>query len=183
MSSRKSTNLAVLAATTWVVAGCSSNSPDVMQPTQPAVNFAPTLAAITDRTVDQDTVAGPIELNIADRESDAALLTVTAATDGTTVVPADGVTLGGTGAVRTLTLTPLEAATGAVNVTLTVTDPQGAVALRAFRLTVNARAASVRDATLTTFAKGETDEATAVNGFTFAQDADDPAIFEPLLGE
>ena len=53
------------------------------------------------------------------------MLTVTAAADGTSVVPADGVTLGGSGAVRSITLTPLEAATGTVNVTLTVTDPRG----------------------------------------------------------
>ena len=31
------------------------------------------------------------------------------------VFPADGVVLGGSGAVRTLTLTPLEATTGAAN--------------------------------------------------------------------
>jgi hypothetical protein len=179
----KTKSLAVLAATTLVVAGCSRNSPDTMQSPPPAANFAPTMAAITGRTIDQDTVAGPIEINIADRESDASLLTVSAVTDGTTVVPADGVTLGGTGAVRTITLTPLEAATGTVNVMLTVTDPQGAIAKRGFQFTVNARAASVRDTTLTTFAKGEADAPTAVNGLTFTQDADDPAIFEPLLGE
>ena len=49
-------------------------------------------------------------------------------------------------------------------------------------MTVNARNASMRDTALTTFAKAESDEATVVNGFTFTQDADDPAIFEPLIG-
>jgi len=47
---------------------------------------------------------------------------------------------------------------------------------------VNARNASIRDWMLTTFAKDETDEATIVNGITYTQDADDPAIFQPLIG-
>ena len=47
---------------------------------------------------------------------------------------------------------------------------------------VNARNASIKDWTLTTFAKAESDELTTMNGFTFTQDADDPAIFQPLIG-
>lgn len=175
-------SLAVLAAATLVAVACSSNSnPGTPVPPAPA-NFAPTLSAIADRNSDQDTVVGPIEFSIGDRESDAAMLTVRAVADGTDVVPADGLRLGGSGAVRTITLTPLEAAKGAVNVTLTVTDPQGAVATRAFRVSVNARTASMREAALTTFAKGGSDEPTVVNGITFIQDADDPAIFQPLIG-
>ncbi|MEO8016400.1 MAG: hypothetical protein ABI769_01190 [Pseudomonadota bacterium] len=174
--------LVLLAAATLVVAACSSKSRDAMQLPPPPANYAPTLSAIADQTSDQDTMVGPIEFSVADQESAASALTVTAVADGASVVPADGVTLGGSGAMRTITVTPLEAATGAVMVTLTVTDPDGAVATRAFRLTVNARPASVRDTTLSTFAKGETDDVTVVNGLTFTQDADDAAIFEPLIG-
>jgi hypothetical protein len=175
---------ALLAATTLVVAACSSGGGgyggDDM-PT-PAANTPPVLSAITDRTVDQDTVLGPIEFGIDDRESGAGALTVTAVADGTSVFPADGVVLGGSGTARTLTLTPLEAVTGFASITVTLRDPQGLIATRTFRVNVNARTASMREAALTTFAKAESDPATSVNGYTFAQDADDPAIFEPLLG-
>jgi len=184
MTSRKTriTRLAALAATTLVVAACGGKSPDDMQaPT--AANTAPAVSAITDRTSNQDTVVGPIEFGITDNETTANQLTVTVAADGTSVFPADGLTLGGSGAVRSITLTPLEAATGSANITLTVIDGEGLRTTRSFQVTVNARAASVRDATLTTFSKGESDEVTAVNGFTFAQDADDPAVFAPLIGE
>jgi hypothetical protein len=182
MNSRK-TDLArvvVFAAAMLVVAGCSRNdSGSVPAP----ANVAPTVADIADRASDQDTVVGPLEFAIGDRETAAEALTVTAMADGTSVVPADGVTLGGSGAVRSITLTPLEAATGTVIVTLTVTDPAGAIARSAFQVTVNARTASLRDTALTTFAKGASDDVTPVNGFTFTQDADDSAIFAPLIPE
>lgn len=183
MSTRKTNggNIVLLAATTLMVAACGGGGGETPPP-PPAVNAAPTVSIITNKTSDQDAVIGPIEFSIADAESDASQLTVSATADGTAVVPVDGITLGGTGAARTITLTPLEAATGTVNISVKVADPQGAASTRAFGVTVNARGASIREWSLTTFAKAETDEVTPMNGFTFAQDADDPAIFEPLIG-
>jgi hypothetical protein len=182
MTSRKTgrTGLVLLAATTLVVAACGGKKYDTPMP--PAANSAPSVSAITNRTSSQDTTIGPIEFGIADRESDASSLIVSAVADGTGIVDTDGVTLAGSGAVRSITLTPLEAATGAVNVTVTVADPQGAATSRSFRVTVNARSASARNALLTTYAKSAADEATAISGFTFVQDADDSAIFAPLIG-
>jgi len=183
MNFRKANYLgsAVLAATTLVVAACGSDSRGPAPP--PAANTAPAMSVVVDRSVDQDTAIGPIEIGIADRESDVGTLTLTAAAGSGSVFPADGLVLGGSGAKRTLTLTPLESATGTSAITLTLEDPDGASLVRTFNVTVNARAASMRSAALSTFAKAETDEPTAVNGFTFSQDADDPAIFEPLVGE
>jgi hypothetical protein len=171
----------LLAATTLVVTACGGKDGN-MAPTPPAANSAPSVSGISDLISYQDTVVGPIEFSIGDRETDASMLTVSAAADGSGVVPADGITLGGSGAVRSITLTPLEAAIGAVNVTLTVIDAQGAASARSFRVTVNARNASIRETALATFAKGGSDDPTVVNGITFIQDADDPAIFEPLMG-
>jgi len=184
MTSHKTSKagLVLLAATTLVVAACSSGSGDGMQPPPPAANSAPLISGVADRDSDQDTVVGPIEFTVGDRETDASMLMVTAAADGSSVVPADGIALAGNGAVRTITLTPLEAATGAVNVTLTVTDAQGAASTRSFRVSVNARNVSMKEAALTTFAKTGSDEPTVINGITFIQDADDPAIFAPLIG-
>jgi hypothetical protein len=182
MTTRKTdiARLALLAAATLVVAACSRNDYDMPDP-PPPVNAAPTVADIPDRASNQDTTVGPIEFTIGDRETAAADLMVTAVADGTSVVPADGITLGGSGAVRTIALTPLEAATGTVNVTVTVTDAAGSFGRSAFQVMVNARPASVRDAVLTTIAKGGADEVTPVNGFTFTQDADDEAVFAPLI--
>ena len=48
-------------------------------------------------------------------------LTLSAAADGNSLFPADGVVLSGSGATRKLTLTPLEAATGSATITIKVT--------------------------------------------------------------
>ena len=181
MNSYKVVSLLSLAVTTLVVTACGGGGGGDMGPPPPAANTAPTISAVTDKTSDQDAVVGPIDFSIGDRESDVAALTVSVTADGASVVPADGITLGGSGAARTLTLTPLEAATGTVNVRIAVTDPQGAITTRSFGVTVNAKPASVREWTLATFAKAEGDDATVMNGYTFAQDADDPAIYEPLI--
>lgn len=176
MESRSTNYLgsALLAATTLVVAACGGM--------QPAANTAPVMSLVADRAADQDTVVGPIGFGITDRESAVGTLKLTATADSASVFPADGIVLDGSGTTRTLTLTPLESATGSTAITLTLTDPDGATTSRTFQVTVNARAASMRNVALATFAKAEGDAPTAVNGFTFDQDADDAAIFQPLIG-
>ena len=172
--------LALAAAATLAVAACGGSGGGPTPPA-PMQNTAPSIAAIGDRNVDQDTVVGPIEFAVGDAETPANQLTVTAGATGNTVFPADGVVLAGSGAMRSITLMPLEAVTGSESITVTVIDGEGVRSARTFQVTVNARAASMRDWSLTTFAKAETDAVTSVNGYTFTQDADDPAIFAPLF--
>lgn len=172
----------LLIASAVVAAGCSNNDYGGKGAPPPMANAAPVVAAIADVTIGQDTVVGPLQFAIGDDATPANLLVVTAAIDGTSPFPADGVAVGGDGATRSVTLTPLEAATGTADVRIMVADAQGAMTTRAFRITVNARDASVREAVTSTFAKKEDDEATTLNGFTFTQDADDPETFAALVG-
>jgi hypothetical protein len=111
MNSRwKDTGCAALAAATLALAACGgSGSADGYMPPPPPANTAPTMSAIGNQVADQDT-AVTIDFGVDDRESGAAALTVAAAADGTGLFPADGVVLSGSGATRTLTLTPLRAA-------------------------------------------------------------------------
>jgi hypothetical protein len=179
----RKTSLALLVATTLVVAACSNNDnydPDPT-PTPPMANQAPTISAIGNKTESQDITIGPFDFGIEDLETPEAQLTVTAIADSNTLFPPDRVVLGGSGALRTLTLTPLEDRTGTATITVTVADAAGLSATRAFNVTVAARNASVREAVVATFAKGNTAEPTPLNGFTFTQDADDPAVFEALV--
>src|SRR5689334_11092015 len=129
--------LALLAASTWVVAACGGGSGGSMTPPPPS-NSAPAVSTISDRSADQDTQVS-IDFGIDDRESGAGSLMVSAAADGTTLFPADGVVVSGSGTARTLTLTPLEATTGTANIAIRVADPDGAVTTRNFVVAVNAK--------------------------------------------
>jgi hypothetical protein len=184
MNSRKTSNirLAALAATTLVVAACGGGGGEGggYTPSPPPANSAPAVSAINDRATDQDTALA-IEFGVDDRESGAGSLAVTASADGTAVFPADGVVLSGSGATRTLTLTPLEATTGAATVAVRVVDPDGAATTRNFVVAVNAKNNSLRAMALETFAKAESDTPTTLNGWTIQQDADDPATFAGLI--
>jgi hypothetical protein len=174
-------SLAMLAATTLVVAACSSSNDRNPMTPGGAVNQPPSIAAVADQTSDQDTPLGPLTIAIADQETAATALTAVLTSDNPALFPADALALAGSGGTRTLTLTPLEAATGVAMIAVQVTDGEGASTVRAFKVTVNAKSASLRSVALSTFAKAENDEATPVNGFTFTQDADDPATFESLI--
>lgn len=181
MNSRKTSNirLAALAATTLVVAACGGGGGDNGYMAPPA-NGAPAVSAINDRATDQDTTLA-IDFGVDDRESGAGSLAVTASADGTAVFPADGLVLSGSGATRTLMLTPLEATTGTATIAIRVVDPDGAATTRNFVVGVLAKNNSVRTMTLETFAKAEADTPTTLNGWTIQQDADDPATFEALI--
>jgi hypothetical protein len=171
--------LAPLAATTLVVAACGGSSNRPMPPAQ-AGNASPVISGIPNQMADQDTPLN-IDFGVQDSDTAAGSLMVGAVANGTELFPADGVALSGDGATRTLTLTPLEAATGTALITINVADPQGAYTTRAFKVAVNAKYASLRGLALDTFAKGEADTPTVVNGWTFQQDADDPATFAALI--
>jgi len=182
-SPRTGTRLTALAAATLVVAACGGGSGGGMYtPPPPPANVAPTVSMIGSQVADQDT-AVMVNFSVDDRESGAAALTLTATADGTALFPEDGVVLSGSGGARTLTLTPLEATTGSATVTIRAADPQGLATMRSFTVAVNAKNGSIRDKVFETFAKGESDDATAMNGWTAQQDADDPAIFAGLIPE
>jgi hypothetical protein len=184
MKSRQTSNirLAALAATTLVVAACGGGGGDQggYMPPPPPANSAPAVSSIDDRASDQDTTLA-IDFDIDDRESGASSLTVTASADGTTVFPADGVAISGSGVTRTLTLTPLEATTGSATIAIRVVDPDGAATTRSFAVAVNAKNNSLRAMALETFAKAENDTPTTLNGWTIQQDADDPETFAALI--
>jgi hypothetical protein len=135
---------------------------------------------IGDQSANQDTAVA-VDFTVDDRESGAGALTLSAAANGTALFPTDGVVLSGSGATRTLTLTPLESATGSATITISAADPQGLATSRSFTVSVNAKNASIRDKVFEAFARTDADTAVEMNGWTAQQDADDPATFEGLI--
>ncbi|HTG43375.1 MAG TPA: DUF11 domain-containing protein, partial [Verrucomicrobiae bacterium] len=70
------------------------------------VNMPPTLQAITDRTIDEDTGLGPLSFTVGDTETPVGSLTVQATSSNQTLVPNANIVVAGTTASRSLTLTP-----------------------------------------------------------------------------
>jgi hypothetical protein len=99
-------------------------------------NTAPTISTISDQTTLEDTATGAIAFTVGDVETAAGSLTVTASSSDLGVVAVGGIALGGSGASRTITLSPVANASGTSTVTVTVTDAGGASATNSFVLIV-----------------------------------------------
>jgi hypothetical protein len=86
------------------------------------VNRAPTIGEIDAIVTPEDISTGELPFGIDDADNAAEDLTVTARLDGELPIPATGLLLGGSGALRTVTLTPSLNAFGPAVLTLEVSD-------------------------------------------------------------
>ncbi len=99
-------------------------------------NTAPTISDVTNRTVAPNTTTGALPVTVGDAETPVASLALTGTSSNTTLVPNANIVFGGSGANRTVTVTPVFSQTGATTVTLTVTDGGGLTATDTFTVTV-----------------------------------------------
>ena len=99
-------------------------------------NAAPTLTAVANQTLAIGGAAGPLAFTVADAETPAAGLVVSVTSSDALLLPVAGLVLGGSGAARTITVTPAAARSGTGTVTLTVTDAGGLTATRTFTVSV-----------------------------------------------
>jgi hypothetical protein len=100
-------------------------------------NHLPTISDIADQTSEEDTPKGPVVFTVGDAETASGSLTVTARSDNQTLLPDANLALGGSGANRTLTLTPAANQLGTATITVLVSDG-AASASDTFVLTVTA---------------------------------------------
>ncbi len=101
----------------------------------PTDNTPPVIGPIASRTVYRDRTAAPIGFSVSDGELFASLITASATSSNTGLIPDGSFTFGGYGRSRTLTLTPAAGQTGSANVTVTIGDGM-ATAARTFTVTV-----------------------------------------------
>ena len=117
------------------------------------VNLPPTVSNITDKITRLETASGPHAFTVGDVEmalnSDLDNLIITASSSNTTLLPNGNITLGGTGANKTITLTPAADQWGTATVTVTVDDGHGEVATDTFELLVDNSICEVGSLTLT----------------------------------
>ena len=95
---------------------------DTFTLTVTAVNDAPTISNITDRSIAVNTNTGAIAFAIGDIETAPTSLTLTKSSSDTTLVPTANIVFGGSGAARNVTITPAANKLGSATVTVTVSD-------------------------------------------------------------
>ncbi len=103
-------------------------------PPPPPLNTPPTISDLANQASNGSTI-GPIAFTVGDAETAADGLVVTAQSNNTTLV--NNVILGGSGANRTVTFTPVEGRFGTAILSLTVRDAQGAIATDTFTVTIS----------------------------------------------
>ncbi|HKS36297.1 MAG TPA: Ig-like domain-containing protein, partial [Verrucomicrobiae bacterium] len=111
-----------------------------------AVNDPPAISNISDRSTTVNVATAAIPFTVSDAETAAGSLTLSKGSSNPTLVPANNIVFGGSGANRTVTVTPAAGQTG--NATITVTVSDGALsASDSFVLTVNSSAPATRSFT------------------------------------
>ncbi len=99
-------------------------------------NTLPTITAIPDQIINENTATPPLAFVIGDAETPAATLAVYANANNSVLVPASGLSLSGSGTHRSLVVTPAANQIGSSQITVTVVDGGGASASASFNLTV-----------------------------------------------
>jgi hypothetical protein len=138
-----------------------------------AGNTPPVISDITNRTINEDSSTSVIAFTIGDVQTAALDLTVTATSSNLTNVPLSGITLGGSGANRTIQVAPAPDQFGQSAITVTVTDASGLTATDSFIVTITA----VNDAPLVSAISNQFTDLNAGTGaitFTVA-DVESPA--------
>ncbi len=143
------------------------------------VNDAPVIAAVSDLSIDENSASPPIAVSLGDIDSPVSGLTLTAVSSDTTLLPNANISLGGSGANRTVVLTPAADRNGVATVTLTVSDGD-LESTQTFDLTVE----PVNSApTIATVADVFTDEGTGTPAIAFTvDDVDSPVVSLVVTG-
>ncbi len=129
-----------------------------------STNDLPTISNVTNQTTSEDTATGAIAFTVGDTETAAANLEVTATSNNPAVIAAGGIVIGGSGANRTITLTPVSNATGTATITIQVKDENNATVTDTFDVTVT----PVNDLpTISNVTNQSTNEDTATGAIAF----------------
>lgn len=105
-------------------------------PTTPTAPTAPTISVIADQIITQNSATPALPFTVSSTNTAVANVIVTAASSNQTLVPNASVILVGSGANRTVMVTPAANQSGTAGITLTVNDGT-LTATRTFNLTVN----------------------------------------------
>lgn len=133
-----SSKIAIALSSAVLAAGCSGGGGGSAEPTPPTVpvNAAPTISVIANQTIDEGGATDVLAFTIGDAETSPDALTVSMSSSNSSIVPADGFELTGSGSDRALMIFPAVEQSGTATITIAVRDAAGAVTNGKFDLTV-----------------------------------------------
>jgi hypothetical protein len=99
-------------------------------------NVLPEISPIPDQTIGVNSVLTAVPFAVSDPETPADKLSVTGNSSDETLVPNANIVFGGSGARRTVTITPAAHKSGASTITISVKDEAGGQATANFLLNV-----------------------------------------------
>ncbi len=85
-------------------------------------NTAPTISDVANQTIDEDGATGALAFTVGDAETAPGSLGVSAVSNNQALIPNGNLVLGGSGANRTITATPVQDGNGTATITVTVSD-------------------------------------------------------------
>jgi VCBS repeat-containing protein len=145
-------------------------------PASVTADTAPTISDITNQTTNEDTPTGAIDFAIGDAETAAGSLTVTGSSSNQALVPDANIVFGGSGANRTVIITPAANQNGSATITITVSDGITSTS-DTFVLTMS----SVNDAPVASDGSLTTAEDTPASGTLSASDLDGDVLIYSLV--
>ena len=105
--------------------------------TTAGANTKPTISNLSDATVNEDQALGPVGFTIGDQETQVGSLTLSATSSNTALVPVSAIVFAGSGATRTVRITPATNLNGKSTIMVSVSD--GSLSASTYLvLTVNA---------------------------------------------
>ncbi len=129
---RQSSGIGVLSVDDLLTGGTFA---DVFQQPPPP-NTSPTISVIDDQVTDLNGLIGPLAFTIDDAETAVANLDLSVRVNNDVLFPPGSIVFGGSGANRTVTLTPATDESGSAQIVVTVTDEGTRTASTSFQVTV-----------------------------------------------
>ncbi|HYE36515.1 DUF4347 domain-containing protein [Methylocaldum sp.] len=100
-------------------------------------NTNPTISDVANQTINENGNTGSLAFTVGDAETAVGSLIVAGSSSNTALIPNGNIVFGGSGANRTVTVTPAGNNAGSATITLTVTDGGGLTATDTFTVTVS----------------------------------------------
>jgi hypothetical protein len=110
----------------------------VVNPSSALRADGPTISPIPNLTTSEDTPVGGVSFTIADAETPAASLHLTAVSSNPVLLPVSNISLAGIGNARVVFMVPATNSSGTTTITITAQDADGNVGATSFLLTVTA---------------------------------------------